>query len=366
MNILLFILLAVATFIIGFFVGKATKREGNGTASWGELSSQIAEIRTKFEMFEKSRERLDEEREKRISEFMKNIHETFKALSDKTSRVDEEKGERIKELVNQMKVFFDEQKRNTERFLLEQGKSRQEVEKRRDAQIEDMKRMITVFTKTISGTKTRGMTGELVLKEALKDSIRVGLIKCNLKTDNGEVEFAWDLGDGKYIPIDSKMPDVFQLLEEYEKTSDFHEAEMYKKAIVDKMKKEIKRVQKYQNSPNTIDGCILVVPEGILDVAPELVGLGRKENVFVCSYKDVFPIAHTLQDQYIRMKEEGDIGKYKQIVKALFKILETIEGKVNSIEKALTTIRNANEKIRTEIVKGKRETDFATEKDENI
>ena len=65
------------------------------------------------------------------------------------------------------------------------------------------------------------------------------------------------------------------------------------------------------------------MPEGILDLAPELVSLGKQSNVFVCSYKEVFPIAHTLQDQYIRLKEEGDIGRYKQIIKSLFQILIT-------------------------------------------
>ncbi len=127
------------------------------------------------------------------------------------------------------------------------------------------------------------------------------------------------------------------------------------------MKKEIKRVQKYQNLSNTIDSCILVVPEAVLDIAPELVSIGRQSNVFICSYKDVFPVAHLLQDQYIRLKEEGDIGKYKQIIKTLFQILDNISVKTDSIEKALTTIKNANEKIKTEIIKGKRAKEYISE-----
>jgi hypothetical protein len=65
----------------------------------------------------------------------------------------------------------------------------------------------------------------------------------------------------------------------------------------------------------------LVVPEGVLEIAPELVGIGKEINVFICSYKDVFPIAHVLHDQYIRLKEEGDIGQYKRIIRVLFQIL---------------------------------------------
>ncbi len=371
--ILLIVGIAIG-FTAGFFLGKVKVYQSKDISTqisvMNNLSTQIAEVKIKFEEIEKARheiekqrEKFDEERDRRFREFVDNIHKLFKELSEKTTKIDEEKNKRIKELMEQMKKFFEEQKKHTEQFLLEQGKSREEIEKRRDAQIEDMKRMISMFTNAISGTKTRGLTGETLLKEALKKSIRVGLIKCNLKTSNGEVEFAWDLGDGKYIPIDSKMPDVFQVIQKYNITDDVNKQKKYRKIIINKLSKEIKRVQKYQNLSNTIDSCILVVPESIVDIAPEVVGIGEQSNVFICSYKDVFPIAHTLQDQYIRLKEEGDIGKYKQIVKSLSQILENINKKTESIEKALATIRNANEKIRTEVIKGKRAKEYIPEKE---
>jgi len=347
----------IVGFVAGFFFGKIRAyRSPEFSAQlsvMNSLSTQIAEMKGKFEEIEKQRVKLDEEREKRFSDFVENIHKLFNELSEKTSKLDEEKDKRIKELTEQMKTFFEEQKQHTEKFLLEQGKSREEIEKRRDAQIEDMKNMISMFIKTVSGTKTRGITGEILLKEALKESIKVGLIQSPLKTDNGEVEFAWDLGDGKYIPIDSKMPDVFETIKKYETTEDPSEREEYRKEIIDKLRKEIKRVQKYQNLSNTIDSCILVVPEAVLDIAPELVGIGKQSNVFVCTYKDVFLIAHSLQDQYIRMRKEGDIGEYNQIIRTLFQILDKIRAKTESIERALTTINNANEEIKTEIIKGK-------------
>ena len=216
-----------------------------------------------------------------------------------------------------------------------------------------MRKIISSFTKTVSSTKTRGMIGEDLLKEVLSNSIKAGVIKCDLKTESGEVEFAWNLEDGRYIPIDSKLPDVFQLLELYHSTDNVDIQKEYKKEIIEKIKKEIKIVQKYQNLNNTIDSCLLVVPEGILELAPELVGIGKEDNVFVCSYKDVFPIAHVLQDQYIRLKEEGDIGKYKSVIKVLFQIIDKINKKTETIEKAVTQIKNANDGIQSEVTKAK-------------
>lgn len=372
-EIILLIIGIIVGFIVGYLYGKMKAYQPIDTSPLNTLSTQVAEMRAKFEEIERTRreierqrEKFDEERERRFEEFVKSLHQLFSELSEKTSKLDAEKDKRIAELMEQTRKFFEEQKKHTERFLLEQGKSREEIEKRRDAQIDDMKRMISMFTKAVSGTKTRGMTGEVLLKEALKESIRVGLIKTNLKTDKGEVEFAWDLGDGKYIPIDSKMPDVFEILQKYSTTDDVNEQERYRKMIKDKIKKEIKRVQKYQNLSNTIGSCLLVVPEGVLDIAPELVSVGKQNNVFICSYKDVFPIAHILQDQYIRLKEEGDIGRYKQIIRSLFQILEEINKRTETIDKALTTIGNANEKIKSEVIKGKRVEEYIPEELEEV
>lgn len=199
------------------------------------------------------------------------------------------------------------------------------------------------------------MIGENILEEVLKHSIKANVVKKNLKTDQGEVEFAWDLGDGKFIPVDSKLPDVFELVDQFHQTEDIEERQEIIKKTCDKVKKEIKNIQKYQNLSNTIDNCILVVPPAVLDICPELVSMGREENVFVCSYTDVFPIAHVLEEQYERLKEEGDIGEYKRIIKSLFQILEKVSKKCEAIEKAVTTIKNANDNIKDEIVKGKRQ-----------
>ena len=363
-DIIFLIIVIIVGFVAGFFFGKYRAYRSNDlssqTSTISSFTTEIAEMKGKFSeiessrsMLEKERQKYEEEREQRFKDFVANMNNLFKEISDKSIKSDEEKGKRIVDLMEQNKKFFEEQKNYTEKFLLEQGKTREEIEKKRDAQIEDMKKIISTFTKTVSGTKTRGMIGEDLLKEVLSNSIKAGVIECGLKTENGEVEFAWNLEDGRYIPIDSKLPDVFKLLELYNSMDDIDKQKEYKKEIIEKIKKEIKIVQKYQNLNNTIDSCLLVVPEGILEIAPELVGVGKEDNVFVCSYKDVFPITHVLQDQYIRLKEEGDIGKYKSIIKVLFQIIDKINKKTETIEKAVTQIKNANESIQSEVVKAK-------------
>ena len=233
-------------------------------------------------------------------------------------------------------------------------KSRDRSEDKRDAKLQDMSNTIDSFNRTISGTKTRGMVGESILKEALKNSIKAGVVKTELKIGSKNVEFAWDLGDGKYIPIDSKLPDIVPLVNQYENSKNTDEQKLLSKKIKDKVAKEILNIQKYQNQTNTIDNCILVIPPSILDMSPELVGIGKNSNVFVCSYKDVFPIAHILEDQYRRFNEEGDIGEYKKTVKQLDSILDKVISKTETLDRAIKQISNANDEIKDEVAKGKR------------
>jgi DNA recombination protein RmuC len=89
-------------------------------------------------------------------------------------------------------------------------------------------------------------------------------------------------------------------------------------------------------------------------MSPELVGIGKDSNVFVCSYKDVFPIAHILEEQYRRFNEEGDIGEYKKTIKQLDSILDKVISKTETLDRAIKQISNANDEIKDEVAKGKR------------
>lgn len=374
-EIILLVIGLIAGFAVGFFYSRyrASKPQdlSEQNSTLGNLATQIAEMKGKFSEIETSRERVDiarqkydSERDARFSDFVTNMHALFDETSKKSNMSDAEKEKRIQELMEQNKRFFEEQKTHTEQFLIQQATTREELEKKRDAQIADMNKIITTFTKTVSGTKTRGMMGEEILKEALCHSIRSDVVKCPLNTEVGPVEFAWNLEDGKYIPIDSKLPDVFQLLESYNTIDDPEQQKSLKKEIIDKVKKEIKTIQQYQNLTNTIDSCLLVVPEGVLEIAPELVSLGKEDRVFVCSYKDVIPIAHVLEDQYIRLKEEGDVGQYKLMIRSLFSILEKINKKAEAIDRAVKAIQNANDKIKKHVSNAKKDGSGSETEDE--
>ncbi|HLC74443.1 MAG TPA: DNA recombination protein RmuC [Candidatus Nanoarchaeia archaeon] len=285
------------------------------------LTTQVTEMKAKFDAYEKLREqkekdldKLSHEKEKRYQEFMES----------------------------------------TKKFYEKQDIVRVEYEKKRDDQMGKFSSIIDAFNRTIHGTKTRGMTGEVILHQYLSESIKARIIKSSLVTESGEVEFAWNLGDGKYVPIDSKLPDLLKLIESIGENTEDADKGKVRKEIIEKVKKEVERVRKYQNQPNTINKCILAVPESVVELAPEIIEIGATKNVFVCSYKQVFLIGYILAEEYEKMKDEGDMGELKDTNKNLIGILKEILKLADTVDKQAKSVIKHNEAIKDQIHVGLR------------
>ncbi len=210
---------------------------------------------------------------------------------------------------------------------------------------------IASFTRTIHGTKRRGKVGEAILKQILSEPISAGLVVTNLDTDKGNVEFAWDLKNGKFLPIDSKMPELDQLYAEFELVEKPEEQVKLKKEILNIVEKRKKEIKKYLNNKNTIDKCIVAIPDSIFDQFPDINSDSVRTGVFVSGYTKVFLFACVLGENYSRGLSLGNIGLYKQTIQALKNILGDIEEKSDTINKGVTQITNANTGIKTEIDK---------------
>ena len=226
--------------------------------------------------------------------------------------------------------------------------------KRSDESLRNMLNKISSMEQTLTGTKTRGIAGEALLGLYLESSIKTGEVKKDLKMGTKTVEFAWKVSEGKYIPIDAKLPEIISLVEEYDKSEDTVRRKSLSKQVKDKIAKEIKNIKKYQNQSNTIGNCILAVPPSALQMSPELLSIGKDDNVYLSSYKDVIIIAHLLAEQHHRFTAEGDIGAEKIKVERLNSILEKIFTKSDTIDRGLKQISNANDEIKDEVSKSKR------------
>ena len=306
----------VAGYFIGRFIAYKDTDISQKSALLSSLTTQVTEMKVKFDAYEKLRE----QKEKDVDKFSK------------------EREKRYEEFMESTKKFFQTQET-----------IRKESEEKRDKQIEKFSSVISAFSKTIHGTKTRGGVGEDILNDYLTEAIKTKIIKKPLRTDNGEIEFAWNLGDGMYIPIDSKFPDIIDHVSSLTEDTEQGEKNRIRKQIIDKVTKEVNNVKKYQNQSNTINKCILVVPGGALDLCPELIEHGAQKNVFVCAPEQVFLIGYIISEEYQKMKDEGDLGQLKETNNGLVLIIKEILGFTDTIERQAKSVITHNDKIKDKV-----------------
>ncbi|WP_448535555.1 hypothetical protein [Pseudothermotoga sp.] len=89
----------------------------------------------------------------------------------------------------------------------------------------------------------------------------------------------------------------------------------------------------------------MVVPSAVIDIAPELIAEGKKQNVFLCTYRDIFAVAHYLEARHVMMSQD-EAGSYKQLIQSLLSLLEQVDQKTNSLDRALKQMSNANNEIK--------------------
>jgi len=241
-----------------------------------------------------------------------------------------------------------------ETTIKEKEKKEEERSKTEAARMQSMEKAQQDFMRVISGTKKRGEVGEALLKEALSPSIKAGLIKTNLKVDNKTVEFAWDLKDGKYIPIDAKLADVIELFNKYHESENITEQKKIKKEVSAKLKKHIDEIRKYQNKRNTINKCIIGVPDGVIDMVPEINSDSEANGVIVSGYSSVFLYGNLIAESYRRAMESGDVGEYQQVITELQSILTRIQANASTIDKGLKIVENANSEIKEQTIQSER------------
>ena len=199
------------------------------------------------------------------------------------------------------------------------------------------------------GTSKRGSAGEQQLKNILSVPIKLGIIKTNLPVGTTRVEFAWELDDGKFIPIDSKLPEAEGLYKDFEEEKDPNKQKKIKKKIADLVKKHALVATKYKNKANTIDRVIVAVPDSFSDVIPDINAHFKKTGILVCGYSYVFFFGYYLSEIYSKTQETGDSGPLLQSIDDLLSIIRDIENGTIRIDKGIRMIEKANMEIKKQV-----------------
>ncbi|MGO0107246.1 DNA recombination protein RmuC [Streptococcus suis] len=237
-------------------------------------------------------------------------------------------------------------------------------------EMQTVARDVGSLNKVLSGTKTRGIMGELQLGQIIEDILTPSQYEREFATVSGSserVEYAVKLpgrteGDYIYLPIDSKFPlaDYYRLEDAYESV-DKDQIDLHRKNLLAAIKRFAKDIQsKYLNPPETTNFGVLFLPtEGLYS---EVVRnpiffdeLRRQENIVVAGPTTLSALLNSLSVGFKTLniqRSADDISKVLGNVKLefgkfsdlLLKAQKQLNQASSNIDKLLTTRTNAIER----------------------
>ncbi|MGF0070641.1 DNA recombination protein RmuC [Streptococcus orisratti] len=227
-------------------------------------------------------------------------------------------------------------------------------------QMKSVAQDVGTLNKVLSNTKTRGILGELQLGQIIEDIMTSNQYEREFATVSGSserVEYAIKLpgnidGDYVYLPIDSKFPleDYYRLEEAYE-LGDKGQIELYRKSLLNSIKRFAKDIQnKYLNPPETTNFGIMFLPtEGLYSEvvrnAAFFDNLRRQENIVVAGPSTLSALLNSLSVGFKTLniqKNANDISKILGNVKIEFGKFGNMLAKA---QKQLNTANNTLESL---------------------
>ncbi|HFR3814410.1 TPA: DNA recombination protein RmuC [Streptococcus suis] len=237
-------------------------------------------------------------------------------------------------------------------------------------EMQTVARDVGSLNKVLSGTKTRGIMGELQLGQIIEDILTPSQYEREFATVSGSnerVEYAVKLpgrteGDYIYLPIDSKFPlaDYYRLEDAYE-SGDKDQIDLHRKNLLAAIKRFAKDIQsKYLNPPETTNFGVLFLPtEGLYsEVVRNPIffdDLRRQENIVVAGPTTLSALLNSLSVGFKTLniqRSADDISKVLGNVKLEFgkfsdllvKAHKQLNQASSNIDKLLTTRTNAIER----------------------
>ena len=237
-------------------------------------------------------------------------------------------------------------------------------------EMQTVARDVGSLNKVLSGTKTRGIMGELQLGQIIEDILTPSQYEREFATVSGSserVEYAVKLpgqteGDYIYLPIDSKFPlaDYYRLEDAYE-SGDKDQIDLHRKNLLAAIKRFSKDIQsKYLNPPETTNFGVLFLPtEGLYsEVVRNPIffdDLRRQENIVIAGPTTLSALLNSLSVGFKTLniqRSADDISKVLGNVKLefgkfsdlLLKAQKQLNQASSNIDKLLTTRTNAIER----------------------
>ncbi|HEM3167668.1 TPA: DNA recombination protein RmuC [Streptococcus suis 92-1400] len=383
MDIVLLILLILVLVALVFLYGKwqslalllQDQAEDTADNLSDQLSYQLENATLKQQQaIHQEVERLRTELYQQLTDIRQELNRSHLETRDATDRrlqaIQESNEKRLEEMRQTVEEKLEKTLQTRLQASFETVSKQLESVNRGLGEMQTVARDVGSLNKVLSGTKTRGIMGELQLGQIIEDILTPSQYEREFATVSGSserVEYAVKLpgrteGDYIYLPIDSKFPlaDYYRLEDAYE-SGDKDQIDFHRKNLLAAIKRFAKDIQsKYLNPPETTNFGVLFLPtEGLYS---EVVRnpiffdeLRRQENIVVAGPTTLSALLNSLSVGFKTLniqRSADDISKVLGNVKLEFgkfsdllvKAQKQLNQASSNIDKLLTTRTNAIER----------------------
>ncbi|RRN50952.1 DNA recombination protein RmuC [Streptococcus suis] len=383
MDIVLLILLILVLLALVFLYGKwqslalllQDQAEDTADNLSDQLSYQLENATLKQQqVIHQEVERLRTELYQQLTDIRQELNKSHLETRDATDRrlqaIQESNEKRLEEMRQTVEEKLEKTLQTRLQASFETVSKQLESVNRGLGEMQTVARDVGSLNKVLSGTKTRGIMGELQLGQIIEDILTPSQYEQEFATVSGSnerVEYAVKLpgrteGDYIYLPIDSKFPlaDYYRLEDAYE-SGDKDQIDLHRKNLLAAIKRFAKDIQsKYLNPPETTNFGVLFLPtEGLYS---EVVRnpiffdeLRRQENIVVAGPTTLSALLNSLSVGFKTLniqRSADDISKVLGNVKLefgkfsdlLLKAQKQLNQASSNIDKLLTTRTNAIER----------------------
>ncbi|MBY5031728.1 DNA recombination protein RmuC [Streptococcus suis] len=383
MDIVLLILLILVLLALVFLYGKwqslalllQDQAEDTADNLSDQLSYQLENATLKQQqVIHQEVERLRTELYQQLTDIRQELNKSHLETRDATDRrlqaIQESNEKRLEEMRQTVEEKLEKTLQTRLQASFETVSKQLESVNRGLGEMQTVARDVGSLNKVLSGTKTRGIMGELQLGQIIEDILTPSQYEREFATVSGSnerVEYAVKLpgrteGDYIYLPIDSKFPlaDYYRLEDAYE-SGDKDQIDLHRKNLLAAIKRFAKDIQiKYLNPPETTNFGVLFLPtEGLYS---EVVRnpiffdeLRRQENIVVAGPTTLSALLNSLSVGFKTLniqRSADDISKVLGNVKLEFgkfsdllvKAQKQLNQASSNIDKLLTTRTNAIER----------------------
>ena len=383
MDIVLLILLILVLLALVFLYGKwqslalllQDQAEDTADSLSDQLSYQLENATLKQQQaIHQEVERLRTELYQQLTDIRQELNKSHLETRDATDRrlqaIQESNEKRLEEMRQTVEEKLEKTLQTRLQASFETVSKQLESVNRGLGEMQTVARDVGSLNKVLSGTKTRGIMGELQLGQIIEDILTPSQYEREFATVSGSserVEYAVKLpgqteGDYIYLPIDSKFPlaDYYRLEDAYE-SGDKDQIDLHRKNLLAAIKRFSKDIQsKYLNPPETTNFGVLFLPtEGLYsEVVRNPIffdDLRRQENIVIAGPTTLSALLNSLSVGFKTLniqRSADDISKVLGNVKLefgkfsdlLLKAQKQLNQASSNIDKLLTTRTNAIER----------------------